>query len=139
MRSRSHLAEIVPALKAANIPFRAVDIDPLKERPVVQDFLALTRALLHPGDRIAWLAVLRAPWCGLTLNDLATLTGSAQPVDGVLAPDARTPWELLNDEMRISTLSVDGKARLRRLREVVAPAIAARRRQRARRAAASAV
>ena len=129
VRSRSHLAEIVPALKAANIPFRAVDIDPLKERPVVQDFLALTRALLHPGDRIAWLAVLRAPWCGLTLNDLASLTGSAQPVEGVLAPDARAPWELLNDELRISTLSVDGQARLRRLREVVAPAIAARRRQ----------
>ncbi|HEX4858739.1 MAG TPA: UvrD-helicase domain-containing protein, partial [Usitatibacteraceae bacterium] len=51
VRNRSHLLHIVPALKAAGITFRAVDIDPLGERPVVQDLLALARALLHPADR----------------------------------------------------------------------------------------
>ncbi len=75
-RSRNHLDEIVAAFKTAEIPFRAVDIDPLKDRPEVQDLIALTRALLHPADRVAWLAILRAPWCGLSLADLHTLTGS---------------------------------------------------------------
>jgi ATP-dependent helicase/nuclease subunit A len=75
-RSRSHLDEIVAAFKSAAIPFRAVDIDPLKERPEVQDLIALTRALLHPADRVAWLAVLHAPWCGLSLSELHTLAGA---------------------------------------------------------------
>ena len=75
-RSRKHLDEIVVGLKSAAIAFRAVDIDPLKDRPEVQDLIALTRALLHPADRVAWLAILRAPWCGLTLSELHTLTGS---------------------------------------------------------------
>ena len=74
-RNRSHLAPIVAELKRSNVPYRAVDIDPLAERPEVLDALALTRAILHPADRTAWLAVLHAPWCGLGLADLLTLAG----------------------------------------------------------------
>jgi len=72
-RARSHFAMIVPALRQAGIRFQAVDLDPLASRPVVQDLLALTRALLYPAERLAWLAVLRAPWCGLSLADLYAL------------------------------------------------------------------
>jgi len=71
VRNRSHLDAIVPALKAAGVRFRAVEIEPLGERPVVQDLWALTRAALHLADRVAWLAILRAPWCGLGLAELA--------------------------------------------------------------------
>src|SRR5262249_47616847 len=74
IRNRAHLDEIVPALKAAGVRFRAVDIEQLGEKQVVQDLSALTRALLHLADRVAWLAVLRAPWCGLTLADLLALS-----------------------------------------------------------------
>lgn len=69
VRARTALAEIVPAFKAAGIRFRAIEIDALGERPVVQDLFSLTRALTHLADRTAWLAVLRAPWCGLTLAE----------------------------------------------------------------------
>ncbi|MBL0121320.1 MAG: UvrD-helicase domain-containing protein [Betaproteobacteria bacterium] len=128
VRNRGHLQDIVPALKAADIPFRAVDIDPLKECPVVVDLLSLTRALLHLADRIAWLAVLRAPWCGLTLNDLASLTNGAEPVEGALAPDARTVWQMLCDGERTSTLSADGQMRVARVCAVLASALRLRRR-----------
>ena len=79
MRSRNHLIEIVAALKQEEIPFRAVEIDSLGQRQEVLDLTALTRALLHPADRVAALAVLRAPWCGLSLADLHTLTGCDDP------------------------------------------------------------
>jgi ATP-dependent helicase/nuclease subunit A len=74
-RNRSHLDPVVAELKRSAIAYRAVDIDPLATRPEVFDALALTRALLHPADRTAWLAMLRAPWCGLALADLLALVG----------------------------------------------------------------
>jgi ATP-dependent exoDNAse (exonuclease V) beta subunit len=69
------LDEIVPALVEANIAFKAVDIEKLSAQPVVSDLQALTRALIHPADRVAWLAVLRAPWCGTGLDSLLEIAG----------------------------------------------------------------
>jgi ATP-dependent helicase/nuclease subunit A len=83
VRSRSHLAGIAAELKRDDgegaVPYRAVEIEPLGERQEILDLTALTRALLHPADRVAWLAVLHAPWCGLGLADLHMLTGAGDP------------------------------------------------------------
>jgi ATP-dependent exoDNAse (exonuclease V) beta subunit len=72
-RARSHVTEIAKALRKHRIPYRAIDLESLAEQQEVLDALAITRALLHPADRTAWLALLRAPWCGLALNHLHTL------------------------------------------------------------------
>ena len=86
VRARSHATAIVAELARRKIPFHAVEFDALAERPAIQDLQALTRALLHPGDRTSWLAVLRAPWCGLTLDELHELA----------APDPRAMiWDRL--------------------------------------------
>jgi ATP-dependent helicase/nuclease subunit A len=112
VRNRSHLAEIVKEFKGggkrAAIPYRAVDIEELGDRQEVLDLFALTRALQHPADRVAWLAVLRAPWCGMGLADLHVLTGSDDP-----DLRERTLWEAIGD--RGEFLSADGVARLERL------------------------
>jgi ATP-dependent exoDNAse (exonuclease V) beta subunit len=73
VRSRSHLPELVAALRREKIRYRAVKTDRLAERPLVRDLEALRAALADPADRTAWLAVLRAPWCGLRLSDLLEL------------------------------------------------------------------
>jgi len=76
VRSRNQVAPITRALKAAEIGYRATDIDPLANHMVIQDLLSLTKALLYPHDRIAWLALLRAPWCGLDMHDLHTIANA---------------------------------------------------------------
>src|SRR6266542_1388744 len=73
VRARAHLPELVEALRAAGIPYRAVKTDRLADRPLVRDLEALRSALADLADRTAWLAVLRAPWCGLALADLLEL------------------------------------------------------------------
>jgi len=98
VRARNHLKHILPALRASGLQFRAVDTDSLAEQPLIRDLTSLTRALLHPGDRSAWLSVLRAPWCGFTLGDLHTLVG-AEP-HGAL-------WDLLSDVARVAQLGAD--------------------------------
>lgn len=70
VRSRSHLGSVTRVLQAAGFACRAIELVALKERPIINDVLHLARALLHQGDRAAWVGVLRAPWCGLTLGTL---------------------------------------------------------------------
>ncbi|HUZ96230.1 MAG TPA: UvrD-helicase domain-containing protein [Edaphobacter sp.] len=95
VRSRSHLTDIVATLERDNgggsIPYRAVDIKALGEQREVLDLFALTRALFHPADRVAWFAVLHAPWCGLESSELHLLAGAdddtwaERSIDDVLA------------------------------------------------------
>jgi len=117
VRNRSHLDWIVPALKRARVPYRAVDIEPLADRPVVQDLLALTRALTHPADRIAWLALLRAPWCALNVAELHAVAGGALSAEGARL----TVWELLHDEERLARLGDGARERCVRVRDTLRP------------------
>lgn len=115
--ARNHLIDIVSALHRKGKRFRAVEIDALGERPVVQDLMALTQALLNTGNRLAWLSILRAPWCGLTLADLEALAGGETP--GAV-------WDLLRDPERQVRLSPDGQARIGRMIPVFGDAFARR-------------
>jgi ATP-dependent exoDNAse (exonuclease V) beta subunit len=72
-RARTHVTEIAKVLRKEGIAYRAVDLESLAEQQEVLDVMAITRALLHPADRIAWITLLRAPWCGLELSHLHTL------------------------------------------------------------------
>jgi ATP-dependent exoDNAse (exonuclease V) beta subunit len=88
-RAKKHLVPIAAALREAGMRFRAVELEELAARPEVLDALSLARALLNPEDRVAWLGVLRAPWCGLSLEDLHTIAGDlerpSRPVPELLA------------------------------------------------------
>jgi ATP-dependent helicase/nuclease subunit A len=112
VRARTHAREIAHALRARGTAFRAVEIEPLQDRPAVRDAVMLACALLHLGDRIAWLAILRAPWCGLTLSDLLVV-GRSHPLI----------WDALSDPAVLERLSEEGRSRCARLRGVLDAAL----------------
>ncbi len=119
-RSKSHVVDIIHQLQRHGQKYQAVEIDKLTQRPVVQDLLSLTRAMIHPADRISWLAILRAPWCGLTLLDLHALAGMDR---------GSAIIDLLRNERVREQLSDDGQQRLQRVMPVLEKVFAQRGRQ----------
>jgi len=112
VRNKKHLEQVLPALTHAGIPFQAQDLAPLASRMVVLDLLSLTRALADPSDRLSWLALLRAPWCGLALPDLHAVATSGladqsprdpkiPPLLNVLAPEAIEGIAGVSDDGRV--------------------------------------
>ena len=105
-RSRSHLQAVIAGLRAKNIAYNAQDLDSLAQSPVVVDMFTLCRALASDTDRLAWMSLLRAPWCGMPLADLLTIaTFREEPVYTPL-------WHTLNDRQCQDALSGDGRERL---------------------------
>jgi ATP-dependent helicase/nuclease subunit A len=75
--TRSHLRDVRASLHARHLPFIGVNLEPLADVAVVRDLEALLRALDSPLDRVAWLAVLRAPFVGLDLHELTAVSEAA--------------------------------------------------------------
>lgn len=73
VRSRQHLTSLIRALKSQGILFQGIEMDLLSTLPHVRDVWVLTQALLMPANRLAWLALLRSPWCGLSLADIHSI------------------------------------------------------------------
>ena len=101
VRSRSHLKYIVPNLKQAGVEFESLKTTPLKEELFTKDLLILTRSLLHLGDKTAWLSLLRAPWCGLLLQDLLVLSQH----------DEQIVLDLIGSQEVLKNMSTDGVKR----------------------------
>ncbi|MFO1324207.1 MAG: UvrD-helicase domain-containing protein [Burkholderiales bacterium] len=116
VHKRTALIAILPALRSAGIDYEAVKLDALGERQSVLDLTSLAHAIVQPADRLAALAVLRAPWCGLAIADLIAV---APHVAGGLPG-------LFAGRTQVVGLSGDGAARLARLAGVLEPAFAER-------------
>ncbi len=116
-RSRSHLQPVIKRLKQLNIPYNAPDMDSLAQSPVVADLMTLCRVLANHGDRLAWLALLRAPWCGLQLTDLFTVARFGE------VPLYAAVWTSLQRAELHNSLSDDGRERLQHILPVLHQAI----------------
>ena len=68
------------------------------------DVLSLCKAICREDDRISWMALLRGPWCGLSLAELKLVT----------AQHDVTIWQQLNNPELIGKLDSDTLTRLRR-------------------------
>ena len=72
-RTRNSLYPVANALKRRGIEYQAGQLQRLEERQSAQDLLNLAYALIEPADRVAWISLLRSPWCGLDLIDTTRL------------------------------------------------------------------
>lgn len=125
VRTRNHLARILPALTAAGLHYQATEIDRLASRMAIIDLLSLTRALLNPADRIAWLSVLRAPWCGLDNNDLHRITTAKLDEQNPRASETAFAviWPQLELHQQIAGISENGKKILARVTPILEQAL----------------
>lgn len=130
-RGRNHLQQIFPAMTRLGLSWQATDIDSLAQRMAIIDLTSLTKALLDPTDRIAWLAVLRAPWCGLNLHDLHTLVNA--PLSEQNPKCRHSDFPLICQQVflyeQIDGLSEAAQLSLRRFVKVIKPALAMRQRK----------
>ncbi|MCP5017340.1 MAG: UvrD-helicase domain-containing protein [Ketobacter sp.] len=83
-KGKAHVAPIVAELKSAGIAYQAVDIESLAHSQMITDLMSVARAYLSPNDKTAWFALMRGPWCGISLIDLQRV-----------ASVAATPWQAL--------------------------------------------
>ncbi len=120
VRSRNNLTQIIQVLRQKEIAYQGVDIAPLAQLPHLMDAWSLTQALLMPSNRLSWLAFLRSPWCGLSLEDIHSL---AQ-----LSPQKSIP-QSLKQAAQLDTLSETGKQRCQALSQIFKSVLACRSQQ----------
>jgi len=106
VRSRTQLTEIIRQLREHQISYQGIEIDLLANAPVIRDIWTLTKALLLPGNRLAWLALLRSPYVGLELKDLHLIA---------TANLKRSVYLSLAEQDSLIRLSDEGKRRCRYL------------------------
>jgi len=127
VRARDHLRPLIDALRreVPTVRYEAVEIESLGARQPIQDLLSLTHALCHRADRVHWLAILRAPWCGLTLADLHALAGKVGAGGTGQEVANEAIWVLMHDPQRLAKFSADGRQRLAHAAAALAPVVEA--------------
>lgn len=73
VKNKSHARELLPYLDSEGIEYQAHGLSSLLEQQFILDLLTLTRILTNKYDRVAWLAFLRSPFIGLTIQEIQEL------------------------------------------------------------------
>lgn len=113
VKSRNHLRCILPVLKARGIAWNATEIDSLGAYPDIRDLMTLSRALLNPADRSAWLGLLRCPFIGLSMSDIHPLVQYTDELEQLLKDTLLQEA----DELPVSEIARFHLSRLRPLLE----------------------
>ena len=121
VRQRRALTDILVSLQKEGLSWQATEIDPLSGRMPIIDLKSLTRALISPADRVAWLSILRAPWCGLDLNDLFQVANYVAPEENGPSSGKSYPLVMANlfRSSEISGISESGQKILCRISAVM--------------------
>ena len=105
VRSRRQVIQLLPYLQTKQVNYQAAELQAFSKNLVIRDLMTLLQAMLFPHDRLAWFALLRTPWIGLSLNDLLIIAHQ------VKMKKQTTVWEILQD-FRVLNISSDAMVRL---------------------------
>lgn len=114
VRTRGQLAALTEALDQHQIPYEGLDTHRLINLQHVKDVWSVTQALLMPANRLAWLAMLRSPYGGLSLEDIHLIANHA-PLEGILTA--------LGDPLCIQKLTLSGQRRAQYLYHIFKKAL----------------
>jgi len=120
VRSRRQLTDIMRVLREQQIPCQGVEIDHLAKLPHLRDVWSVTQALLLPANRLAWLELLRSPWCGLALSDLHCIANFEKN---------KSVYYALTKLENMAELSEDGRKRAHYIYTVLQQTLACRHQQ----------
>lgn len=130
-KNRAQFAPIVDSLNQHSISYIAIDIDPLQSKQHIIDLMSLCKVICDPSDRLAWIALLRSPWCALNFSDLHTLLnydlGEKNPKS--TAVSFPSIWGQIVHVDQIDNLSDDGEKSILKLRAVIQATFAHRQRR----------
>jgi ATP-dependent helicase/nuclease subunit A len=107
----------ITQLDALKIKYQGLDTDLTTSLTHVKDIWSIIQALLMPTHRLAWLSVLRSPWCGLSLADLHCIANHA-PKQSILSA--------LVDSDCIHQLTATGQIRVRFISTILNQALKTR-------------
>lgn len=114
VRSRKQLSAIMQKIRQNGISYQGVDIDLLAKQPHIRDVYSLTKSLLMPGDRLAWLSLFRSSLCGLCLEDVLKIAEFAPK---------KSIFYALSKLDSLPNLTEDGKLRATYLFQVLSTAL----------------
>ena len=129
LRNRGPAGALVQALEAAQIPWQGTDLHALSNMAIVSDAVSLARTLYDPTDRVSAFALLRGPFVGLTLNDLAAMARALDEAYGENSPEKSTDVGAhsaifdLEPKLLERHLSTTGCASVIRLQTITRPLI----------------
>ena len=103
VKARSILPPILEVFRQEKIQWVATDIDKVENLSSVNDAMSLIKSVLNPADKLSWLSILRAPWCGLQSHDLLAIES---------ADFSQILWEKLKKIELIDDLTDDARQRL---------------------------
>ena len=103
VRSRSHLFSLTDQLDQQDIRYACQDLDSVNKHRDVSDFVQLIRALYHPYDRVAWIAVLKSAFVGILWEDIVQLLLDSKDLSVL---------QCMRDHERLKHLSSDAVSRI---------------------------
>ncbi|MGD8706995.1 MAG: UvrD-helicase domain-containing protein, partial [Syntrophobacterales bacterium] len=77
--ARTHLSHYLQGLQRAGVAVQVQEGTPILAHREVLHLRQIAHALVRPQDDLAWAALLRAPWCELTLEQFVEVAKRPEP------------------------------------------------------------